>query len=71
MNINTYGFVHSSSCCLVMVNKLSLFLCTFLEQKWVLITLDRGALLAQLVKCRTHDRKVAGLNLTRGAVLCP
>ena len=27
--------------------------------------------LAQLVECRTLNRKVAGSNLTRGAVLCP
>ena len=26
---------------------------------------------AQLVECRTLDRKVAGSNFTRGAVLCP
>ena len=25
----------------------------------------------QLVECQTLDRKVAGSNLTRGAVLCP
>ena len=31
----------------------------------------RGALLSQLVECGTLDLKVAGLNLTRGAVLCP
>ena len=30
-----------------------------------------GAPLAQLVECQTLDRKVAGLNLTRGTVLCP
>ena len=30
-----------------------------------------GTPLAQLVKCRTFDRKVAGSNLTRSAVLCP
>ena len=30
-----------------------------------------GAPLAQLVECRTLDRKVVGSNLTRGAVLCP
>ena len=30
-----------------------------------------GAPLAQLVECRTLDRKVAGSNLARGAVLCP
>ena len=30
-----------------------------------------GAPLAQLVECRTLDRKVPGSNLTRGAVLCP
>ena len=29
-----------------------------------------GASLAQLVELRTLDRKVAGSNLTRGAVLC-
>ena len=33
--------------------------------------LTMGAPLAQLVECRTLDRKVVGLNLTRGAVLCP
>ena len=32
---------------------------------------NRGAPLAQLVECRTRDRKVMGLNLARGAVLCP
>ena len=26
---------------------------------------------AQLVECRTFDDKVAGSNLTRGAVFCP
>ena len=31
----------------------------------------KGAPLAQLVECRTHDRNVAGSNLNRGAVLCP
>ena len=30
-----------------------------------------GAPLAQLVECRTLDCKVAGLNLSRGKVLCP
>ena len=30
-----------------------------------------GASLAQLLVNRTLDRKVAGSNLTRGAVLCP
>ena len=29
-----------------------------------------GAPLAQLVECQTLDHKVAGLNLTRGTVLC-
>ena len=32
--------------------------------------LEKGSPLAQLVECRTLDRKVAGSNLTRGAVLC-
>ena len=32
---------------------------------------NREAPLAQSVECRTRDRKVMGLNLTRGAVLCP
>ena len=32
---------------------------------------NRGVTLAQLVECRIRDRKVMGLNLTRGAVLCP
>ena len=31
----------------------------------------KTAPLAQLVECRTHDLKVAGSNLTRGAMLCP
>ena len=30
-----------------------------------------GAPLAQLVECRSLDRKVTGSNLTRGEVLCP
>ena len=30
---------------------------------------NRGAPLAQLVECRTRDRKVMGLNLTWGAVV--
>ena len=33
--------------------------------------LTSDAPLVQLVKCLTLDRKVAGANLTRGAVLCP
>ena len=33
--------------------------------------ITRGAPLALLVECRTLDRKVAGSNHTRGAVLCP
>ena len=32
---------------------------------------NRVAPLAQLVELMTRDRKVMGLNLTRGAVLCP
>ena len=32
---------------------------------------ESGAPLALLVECRSLDRKVAGSNLARGAVLCP
>ena len=35
-----------------------------------LLKTNRGAPLAQLLECRTRDRKVMGLNLTRGALCC-
>ena len=39
---------------------------------WVLYRPSFGGVpLAQLVECRTPDRKIAGSNLTRSAALCP
>ena len=44
---------------------------TWLSLSNGVLKINMGAPLAQLVECRTRDCKVMGLNLTRGAVLCP
>ena len=55
---------------LICVDILPLCKVTWLSLSSGVLT-NRGAPSAQLVECRTRDRKVMGLNLTRGAVLCP